>query len=123
MRTNNKVVCYIDENDMNPVLDYIMTLEDSQAISNLINVIQRLQRIGLEIVNTKMGKHIEGRIYELIKDRHRILFGVDGNVFILLTAFLKRTQKTPTEEIKIATLRFTEYLKEHRIFLLTTSRE
>ena len=48
-------------------------------------------------------KHIEDEIWELRPLRDRILFvGQDGNRFILLHYFMKKTQKTPKREIEQA---------------------
>lgn len=57
-----------------------------------------------------MAKHIDGPIFELRKDRHRILYCQDGPRFVLLSAFLKRTQKTPLVEIEQAHKLYKEYL-------------
>ena len=109
---------YEDAKGYNPVQEYILEGHDDGKIALLIAVIQRLQELGPDIQGTKMDKLIEGPIRELRKDRHRILYGRDGNHFILLTAFLKKTDKTPQEQINLAKERFGEYLrrKEHKRF-------
>jgi phage-related protein len=88
-------------------------------ITTLINVIQRLALIGLDILDTHMAKRLEGPLYELRKDRHRILFAPDGVRFVLLSAFLKRTQKTPRAEIELALERFEQYKRGGGFFELT----
>lgn len=57
-------------------------------------------------------KHISGKIWELRPLRNRILFFYyDGEQIILLTHFIKKTQKTPKWEItKAETL--IKYYKE-----------
>ena len=65
-----------------------------------------------------MAKRIKGPIYELRKDRHRIMFAKDGRRFILLSAFLKRSQKTPPKEIQIAEKRIREYQTNQNFFEL-----
>jgi len=48
-------------------------------------------------------KHLDGEIWELRPLRDRILFAAwDGKQFILLHHFMKKTQKTPAQEIKQA---------------------
>jgi phage-related protein len=48
-------------------------------------------------------KHLDGEIWELRPLRDRILFAAwDGQSFILLHQFIKKTQKTPDREIKQA---------------------
>jgi phage-related protein len=39
----------------------------------------------------------------------RILFGIDGNLMVLLHGFIKKTQKTPATDIKIAKDRWTQW--------------
>ena len=98
-----------------PVFDYMLDGNDETKLNVLINVIQRLSRVGLELIDTKMVKLIDKPIYELRKDRHRILFapyGDDG--FILLSAFIKETQKTPPKEIRTAKRYHREFLNFHR---------
>lgn len=48
-------------------------------------------------------KHLDDEIWELRPLRDRILFFAwDGNSFILLSHFMKSTQKTPKREIEKA---------------------
>lgn len=102
------VECYKDKYGREPVLDYIGEGNNKQRIATLINVIQMLMVYGTAIYDTEMEKGLTDSIRELRKDRHRILYGKIGNRYILLTAFLKRTQKTPPEEIELAERRLAE---------------
>jgi phage-related protein len=103
---------YQDAEGRKPVQDYIVEGNDERRVSLLIAVIQRLQELGPDIQGTDMDKLIEGPIRELRKDRHRILYGRDGNRFVLLSAFMKKTDKTPPEQIALAQERFEEHLHE-----------
>ena len=48
-------------------------------------------------------RHLDGEIWELRPIRDRILFaGVLGDAFVLLHSFIKKTQKTPKQEIEQA---------------------
>ena len=48
-------------------------------------------------------RHLDGDIWELRPARDRILFaGVFGDTFVLLHHFVKKTQKTPRQEIERA---------------------
>lgn len=105
---------YENDDRVNPVQAYITEGKDAKRIALLINIIERLKTLGPDLQGTKMDKHIDGPIRELRKDRHRILYGRSGNTFVLLTAFLKKTQKTPNEQIVLAKQRFEEYLKKHK---------
>ena len=56
-------------------------------------------------------KHIENEIWELRPLRDRILFASwSNNKFILLSVFMKQTQKTPRREIEKAK----ELLKDYK---------
>jgi len=67
-----------------------------------------------------MCGRIDKDIYELRKGRHRILFAQEGNSFILLSGFFKKTRKTPPEEKKLAKERLSIFLlqKKQRAQLL-----
>jgi phage-related protein len=99
------VLFYQDIDGSIPVQVYMFEGNDEKRVALLINVIQRLEALGLEIQGTNMDKLIEGSIRELRKDRHRIIYGRNGNTFILLTAFMKKSDKTPPEQIEIAKTR------------------
>jgi phage-related protein len=107
-----EVIFYEDQDGHSPVQEYILEDNDPKKIAILIAVIQRLESVGADLQGTNMDKQIEGPIRELRKNRHRILYGRDGDRFILLTAFLKKTKKTPRMEIELAKARFQQYLKE-----------
>ena len=99
---------YKDKQGNQPVLDYMRKLarhdsKDSRIKLNKLNdYIELLSQHG-----TRAGqpyiKHLDAEIWELRPLRDRILFvaWLDGS-FVLLHHFIKKTQKTPTEEIKLA---------------------
>lgn len=99
---------YYDKDGKAPVQDYILEENDEQRISTLIHVIQYLMIHGPGIRDTEMEKGLTDSIRELRKDRHRILYGQIGTIYILLSAFMKRTKKTPPEEIELAEKRLAE---------------
>lgn len=55
-------------------------------------------------------KKLSNNVWELRPGRVRLLFGVIDNKAIVVNAFLKKTQKTPLKEVKLAESRLTEYL-------------
>ncbi len=79
----------------------------------IFHVVQRLSHAGLGLVDTKMAKHIEGPIFELRKDRYRIMFARDmeRHRFVLLSVFYKKSYHTPLEEIEKAQLYWNDYLR------------
>ena len=103
-----EIIFYKDRRGKEPALDYINWLarrtdKDSRIklhkIQEYINV--------LRAYGTQAGepylKHLDGDIWELRPIRGRVLFAAwtdDG--FILLHHFVKKTQKTPPQEIEQA---------------------
>ena len=77
--------------------------KDSRIKSNKINdYIEYLTKEGKN-AGEPYVKHLHGEIWELRPLRDRILFAAwDGQCFILLHHFIKKTQKTPSKEIKQA---------------------
>jgi phage-related protein len=107
---------FIDEDGRKPVEGYLYNLTNEKDINILIQVIQRLSRVGQYLIDTNMAKHIDGPIYELRKDRHRILYAQTGNRFILLLAFYKATKKTPRQYINLAHQYYEEYITYNNRF-------
>lgn len=103
-----KIYFYKKANGEEPVLEYLQKLiskkdKDSRIKANKINdYIEALKQYG-----TRLGepyiKHLEGEIWELRPLRDRIFFVVWYNdSFILLHHFIKKTQKTPKQELEKA---------------------
>jgi phage-related protein len=111
-----QIACFCDAEGRQPVVDYICALTNLDDMELIFHVVQRLSRVGLDLVDTKMAKHIDGPLFELRKDRHRILFARDPekNRFVLLSTFYKDTQKTPWEEIDRAHAYWHDYLSTGR---------
>ena len=87
------------------VLEYIrdLTKQEKTKISKYIEYL----RVSSGVLDEPYSKHIKGKIRELRvdfgKNRHRIFYFtfIKKNI-IFLHAFLKKTPKTPTNEIKKA---------------------
>ena len=88
-----------------PVLEYIRNLtgKERAKISKYINFL----KVNRGVLDEPYSKHIKGKIRELRvdfgKNRHRIFYFtfIEKNI-VFLHAFLKKTQKTPIEEIQKA---------------------
>lgn len=66
----------------------------------------------------KHSKHLREKIYEIkLKfntDDYRILyFFFDGRSIVLVSAFTKKTQKTPSRELKKAIKRYKDWMEHH----------
>ena len=110
MQKRWKIAFYEDEDGNYPVQDYLFDGKNETDFIVIFNVIQRLSRTGQYLLDTNMAKRLGGDLYELRKNRHRIIYAQDGDRFILLSAFLKKTQKTPPKEL----IRAKKYLEKYR---------
>ena len=103
----------------NPVLDYIEKLRDKEE-AKVLKYIEFL-RINKGYLDEPYSKHVKGKIRELRVDfgrnRHRIFYFVFiKKTIILLQAFLKKTTKTPTLEIKKAEENYQNVLRNAKIY-------
>ncbi|MBQ7573537.1 MAG: type II toxin-antitoxin system RelE/ParE family toxin [Clostridia bacterium] len=106
---------YKDKNGKEPLKEYLAELGKKTDKNSRINFNKIREYIKiLSEYGTKAGepfvKHLSGEIWELRPIRNRILFfAYDGNRFILLSHFVKKTQKTPKHEIEKAKNLIREY--------------
>ena len=113
-----KIVFYQDKKGISPVKQYIDELNENHKIKDnrvklkkITAYINQLSERGLEL-GIPYIKHIEGNIWELRPLRDRILFAyLDNNIFVILTCFMKKTQKTPKYEIIKAKKCLEDYMK------------
>lgn len=110
-----EVVFYENNKGFAPVQTYIQTLAKSHGKDSRIklNKIQEYVSM-LEEHGTQVGepyvKHIQDDIWELRPLKDRILFFCfDGEKFVLLHCFVKKTQKTPPREIAQAKRNMIDY--------------
>lgn len=108
---------YCDLNGNEPVKEYVKKLasktdKDSRIKLNKIrDYVKILSEHGTRAGEPYM-KHIEGNIWELRPLRDRIFFfSWNGNSFILLHQFMKKTQKTPKKEIEQAQRNMNDFLE------------
>ena len=106
---------YTDKDGKKPVLDYLRELakkndKDSRIKANKIrDYIRILKEYGTAIGEPYI-KHIDGDIWELRPIRDRIFFAEwTGESFLLISQFVKKTQKTPRREIEKAKRLLEEY--------------
>lgn len=111
-----RVEFYKDKDGNEPVKEYISSLASKNDKDSRINLNKIRDYIKtLSEYGTRAGepyvKHIDGEIWELRPLRNRILFfGYDGDKIILLSHFIKKTQKTPQREIDKAK----RLMKDHK---------
>lgn len=112
-----KIIFYKDKNGKSEVKDFIENVYKSENKNNRINFkkiqdyLKSLQIHGLKLNNLYI-KHLKDEIWELRPIRNRILFaGYNREYFVLLSYFIKKTQKTPPKEIEKAQKRFKDFLE------------
>ena len=111
------VFYYRDANGKSDFEDYIRELaavesKDSRVkLTKIYEYIKYLSEVGLA-AGEPYVKRLEGDIWELRPIRDRILFAVwNGESFILLHHFMKKTRKTPPKEIEKAKRNLADYRK------------
>lgn len=118
--TEYKVKFYKDiKTGISPVLKYIEELELKQR-AKVLKYIEFL-REHKGYLDEPYSRHIKGKIRELRIDfgqnKHRIFYLVFiKKTIILLHTFLKRTARTPKQEIITAEQNYYEVLKNQKIY-------
>ena len=106
---------YEEQNGEKPVEDFINSLE-VKVKAKLLKDIELLSIYG-NMLGEQYSKHLQDGIYELRTKqgsnciRSLYFFMVDKKI-IITNGFVKKTQKTPKEEIKKAKIRRSKYLGE-----------
>lgn len=108
---------YADAAGKEPITEYLEELAANPSKDNRIKLNKILSYLViLENNGTQAGqpyvKHIEGDIWELRPLKDRIFFFCwQGDRFILLHHFVKKTQKTPRREIDQAQRNMNDYIE------------
>lgn len=116
-----EVEFYYDKNGKSEIVDFLDELQAKSKTSKTdrINREKILTYIGaLERFGTRIGKpivkHIDGSIWELRPLSNRIFFFYwKDNKFVLLHHFIKKTQKTPPQELERARHKLKDFLERN----------
>jgi phage-related protein len=116
-----EVEFYEDRHGKQPVKEILIELRDKALTSKDARIQYKkiLTHIrALEVFGTRVGepqvKHIGGNLWELRPLAHRIFFFYwRNNKFILLHHFIKKSQKTPPNEIEKATQNMKDFLERN----------
>lgn len=115
MPSKHIIAFYVHHDDSCPVEEYLFDGKNEKDFEMLLGVMQYLAQVGNAIFDTKMAKKFYDHdpICELRKSRHRIFFAKDKefNRYVMIAAFIKKTQETPPEELAQAEKYWTEYTK------------
>jgi phage-related protein len=111
----NRIYLYKSSSGREVVAEFINSLDEITK-GRTRNSIRILEKHGLELLKNRSVKKIARKpdIFELRmigKKQVRVLFVTHKeNIYILLHAFVKKTQKTPTKEIELAQKRAREFV-------------
>lgn len=104
----HSIYFYRDRQGKQPVVEYLDSLaaksdKDSRIkLKKIQDYMHILEQYG-KLAGEPYLKHLDGDIWELRPLRDRIFFvGWHQDSFVLLHAFMKKTQKTPSREIEKA---------------------
>ena len=115
------IIFYEDSRGDRPTADFIKDLKkksltDKNArvnFSKIVAYIDLLCEKGTHI-GEPFIKHLDGNIWELRPLDNRILFAnYKGKFYILLHHFIKKTNKTPPQEIRQAQRNLDDYIKRN----------
>ncbi len=113
MNKKINVVFFRTEAGNEPVREWLLSLnkEDKKAIGVDVKTVEYGWPIGMPVCRP-LGK----RLYEVrsnISDKRiaRVIFTIINQTMILLNGFVKKTQKTPKEEITLALKRLKPFYK------------
>ena len=105
-----KVVFYRSEAGNEPVRDWLKNLprDDKRQIGEDIKTAQLGWPLGMPLIR-KIDKDLWEVRTRLTDGIARVFFTVDGEYMILLHGFIKKSQKTPQNELKTASSRLGTY--------------
>ena len=111
-----QVEFYETEDGKEPVKEFLDSLDDKMA-AKLIGLMEVLEEKGTEL-RKPYSEHLDDGIFELRckqgSNITRVLyFFYVGKKIIATNGFVKKTQKTPPREIKLAKERRADWLKRH----------
>ena len=100
----------------NPVSDFLDSLDD-KMVAKLVGLLEILEEKGTEL-RLPHSEHLGDGIFELrCKQGNNITrtlyFFYTGRKIIVTNGFVKKTQKTPSNEIKLAKVRRADWLKRN----------
>ena len=106
------VVIYFKTTKESPIQDFLNTLEETKQ-AKVLRIFKYITNYGLQSIPRHIKKVTNTPLWEiriLGKDNIRILYiSKSDNLVLILHGFIKKKQKTPVKEIKIAIGRLEEW--------------
>ena len=111
-----EVEFYKTENGKEPIAEFLDSLDNKMA-AKLVGLMEILEEKGTEL-RMPYSEHLEEGIFELRckqgSNITRVLyFFFVGQKIIMTNGFIKKTQKTPPKEIKLAKERRADWMRRH----------
>jgi len=112
-----EVEFYYSEDGKEPVTDFLDSIDDKMS-AKLIGLMEILEEKGTEL-RMPYSRSLEDGIFELRckqgSNITRVLyFFYVGKKIVVTNAFVKKTQKTPANEIKLAKERRADWIRRHK---------
>lgn len=105
MDIKRQVIYFVDNQGKNPVSEFLDTLSGNQQ-SKILRILHNIEEYGLSSVIPHIKKLSDTPLWEiriLGHDNIRVIYVVPDRLKVLvLHGFIKKKQKTPPKEIKIA---------------------
>jgi phage-related protein len=109
MKTAWEVVLYSSKDGRDSVINEIDAFGENDSIK-VLKTIGLLKTYGHTFLENHI-KHLDKKIWEIKIDHYRVLYFLhEDQHYILVRAFMKKTQKTPHREIALAERRYTDYV-------------
>ena len=112
-----EILVYKDKNEKSEIEEYLFKLQNKKdkdsriKFNKITSYIDILSKYGTNVGEPYI-KHIQNNIWELRPLRDRIFFASwNNNKIILLSIFMKETQKTPKYEMERAERYLEDYIK------------
>jgi len=111
MAKNSKttVYYYVSSERENPIKEFLDSLEGIQQ-AKILRLFQYIEEYGLQTISSHLKKVTNTPLWEiriLGKDNIRIFYvAPERNAVLILHGFMKKKQKTPRKEIKLALQRY-----------------
>ena len=107
---------FISPSGDNPVGQFLDSLSERQQ-TKILRLLQYIKEYGLSAILPHTKKLIGTPLWEiriLGKDSIRVFYAIPlKNVVLILHGFIKKTQKTPTKELRVALTRYSEWRKRN----------
>ena len=104
-----RVAFYKDSRGRSPIVDYLNMLPVAEQAAAQ-EAFSLLREFGLAL-GMPHAKHISGKLWELRPGANRFFyFAYVGRRFVILHAYRKQSQKTPSQELAFAERRLAEVL-------------